>query len=242
MGMLVQRQFCVASDDREEFERQSREGVWVNMRYNGAQMIAYGTWAFGAPGDVVITHSVYEDADHWTATRAWGAFATEAARVEETAPIRAIYAGRLRLARHSCATIINYDAALSEPTPRYRQVGEPLAALPPTFGPRSIVAQTTYQLVPDGHAQFRVLSTEAIWPWYTSAGARLMIFGHDPLASRHEVVTLLAFRDISAWHRLGQPEGDTPEHITAAWRDREQVILSQKTKLLMVGTRFGQSV
>ena len=35
MSILVQRQFCVASDDRKEFERQSREGVWVNMRYNG---------------------------------------------------------------------------------------------------------------------------------------------------------------------------------------------------------------
>lgn len=50
MGILVQRQFTVAGDDRAEFERQSRLGVWEDMRYNGAQMIAFGSWAFGAPG------------------------------------------------------------------------------------------------------------------------------------------------------------------------------------------------
>ena len=41
MGLLVQRQFSVATDDRAEFERQSRLGVWENMRYNGAQMIGF---------------------------------------------------------------------------------------------------------------------------------------------------------------------------------------------------------
>ncbi len=242
MGILVQREFLVAVDDRDEFERQSREGVWVNMRHNGAQMIAYGIWAFGAPGDVVITHSVYQDFDHWTATRLWGTFATETKRVEETAPIRAIYAGRLRLVQHSRASIINYEPDISEPTPRYRHVGEPLAELPPTFGPRSIVAQTTYQLKPNGQAQFQALSTEAIWPWYTSEGARLMIFGYDPLASNHEVITLLAFRDISDWHRLVRPQGVASEQVTIAWCGREQVISSQKTKLLMVGTQFGRPV
>jgi hypothetical protein len=242
MGILVQREFLVPVDDRDEFERQSREGVWVNMRHNGAQMIAYGTWAFGAPGDVVVTHSVYQDFDHWTATRAWGVFATETARVEETAQIRAIFAGRLRLVQHSRASIINYDSNVSEPTPGYRHVGEPLAALPPTFGPRSIVAQTTYQLTPGGQTQFQTLSSEAIWPWYTSEGARLMIFGYDPLASTHEVMTLLAFRDISDWHRLLRPQGVASQQVTAAWRERQQVIRHQQTKLLMVGTRFGQPV
>lgn len=242
MGILVQREFVVAVDDREEFERQSREGVWVNMRHNGAQMIAYGTWAFGAPSDVVVTHSVYEDFDHWTATRPWGAFATEAGREEETAQIRAIFAGRLRLVQHSRANIINYDSELSEPTPRYRHVGEPLAPLPSTFGTRSIVAQTTYQLTPDGRDRFLALSAETIWPWYASEGARLMIFGEDPLASNNEVITLLAFRDISDWHRLVRPQAVASEAVISAWREREQVIIRQKTKLLMLGTRFGQPV
>ena len=43
MGILIQREFTVPSDDRAEFERQSRLGVWENMRHNGAQMIAFGT-------------------------------------------------------------------------------------------------------------------------------------------------------------------------------------------------------
>ena len=42
MGILVQRAFSVAPDDRREFERQSREGIWARMRYFGSDMIAYG--------------------------------------------------------------------------------------------------------------------------------------------------------------------------------------------------------
>ncbi len=57
MGILVQREFTVAGDHRQEFERQSRLGVWADMRHNGAQMIAFGSWAFGGQADVVITHS-----------------------------------------------------------------------------------------------------------------------------------------------------------------------------------------
>ena len=69
MGILVQREFTVAGDHRQEFERQSRLGTWVKMRHNGAQMIAFGGWAFGGHGDVVVTHSAYADFNHWTATR-----------------------------------------------------------------------------------------------------------------------------------------------------------------------------
>lgn len=130
MGILVQREFSVATDNRAEFERQSRLGVWENMRYNGAQMIAYGGWAFGGDGDVVVTHSVYADFDHWTATRQWGAFATEAARIEETASIRRVFAGRGRLIRRSRATLIEYDSDVSSPVVQWRKVGEPLAPQP----------------------------------------------------------------------------------------------------------------
>ncbi|MCA9852829.1 MAG: hypothetical protein KC482_04425, partial [Dehalococcoidia bacterium] len=97
MGILVQREFTVAADHRGEFERQSRLGLWENMRYNGAQMIAYGTWAFGGPGDVVVTNSVYADFDHWTATRPWGYFATSEGHIQETQALRPIFAGRNRL-------------------------------------------------------------------------------------------------------------------------------------------------
>ena len=39
MGILVQREFKVQTDDRQEFERQSRLGVWEDQRNNGSQMI-----------------------------------------------------------------------------------------------------------------------------------------------------------------------------------------------------------
>ncbi len=40
MGILVQREFMVSTDDRQEFERQSRLGLWEDQRNNGSQMIA----------------------------------------------------------------------------------------------------------------------------------------------------------------------------------------------------------
>ena len=179
MGILVQRQFSVAPDDRREFERQSRLGVWENMRHNGAQMIAYGTWAFGGRGDVVVTHSVYESFDHWTATRAWGEFATQSARVEETRHIRAIHAGRHRLIRESSARIIDYDGEISEPTPRYRNVGEPLADPPPTFGPHSIMEQTEYSLQRGGEDTLvSILRDAGIENAIIDIGGDLTVLGH----------------------------------------------------------------
>lgn len=241
MGILVQRQFSVASDDRREFERQSRLGVWENMRHNGAQMIAYGTWAFGGRGDVVVTHSVYESFDHWTATRAWGEFATQSARVEETRHIRAIHAGRHRLIRESSARIIDYDGEISEPTPRYRNVGEPLADPPPTFGPQSIMEQTEYSLQRGGEDTLVSILRDAIWPWLTSQGSRIVIFGYDPLQSDDNVVTYIAYRDISHWNELEGRRATVPDAVAAARKELHSVVVSQSSRLLMVMTKFGAS-
>ncbi len=237
MGILVQRQFSVARDDRREFERQSRLGVWENMRHNGAQMIAYGNWAFGDRGDVVVTHSVYESFDHWTATRAWGEFATESARVEETRHIRAIHAGRNRLIRESSARIIDYDDALSEPTPRYRNVGEPLAPLPPTFGPQSIVEQSEYVLHPGREDDFSSVLRESIWPSLSSNGSRVMIYGHDPLKGDDTIITYVAYRDISHWHESTL----LTDEIAQARNALRSAVASRRTQLLMVITEFGAS-
>lgn len=241
MGILVQRQFSVARDDRREFERQSRLGVWENMRHNGAQMIAYGTWAFGGRGDVVVTHSVYENFDHWTATRAWGEFATENARVEETRHIRAIHAGRNRLVTESSARIIDYDDELSEPTPRYRNVGEPLAALPSTFGPQSIVEQSEFSLQRGGEDALASTLRDTIWPWLTSQGARIVIFGHDPLQSDDNVVTYIAYRDISHWNELKGRRAKVPDAVAAAREALHPLVESQSSQLLTVMTEFGVS-
>ncbi len=235
MGILVQREFSVPMDHRTEFERQSRNGVWQNMLYNGAQMIAYGTWAFGGPGDVVTTHSVYADFDHWTATRPWGAYATDAHRVAETAPIRAIFAGRPRLITHSRAAIIDYDTELSEPAPFYRNTDDPLAPLPVTFGRQSVVAETRYQLRPEAHVSFRKLCLEERWPALRAAGARLLLIGADPLAEPSEVIEMTAFTSISHWHEV-TTESRSSKHALSAHRAET---LAETTRLLMIQTDFG---
>ena len=105
MGIIVQREFTVAPDDRLEFERLSREGVWERMRHYGSQMVAFGTWALGGSGEVVVTHSAYVDFDHWTATRPWGAFHSDREMLEETREFAAIAGGRPRLVLHSRARV-----------------------------------------------------------------------------------------------------------------------------------------
>jgi hypothetical protein len=237
MGILVQREFTVAGDHRLEFERQSRFGVWENMRHNGAQMIAFGGWAFGGLGDVVVTHSAYADFDHWTATRGWGAFATDPERVEETQHIRSIFAGRPRLIDHSRATIIEYDSELSEPTPFYRTSGDELALLPPTYGRQSIMAESRYRLRPGSETEFLELSAETLWPWLRAQDARMVIYGNDPLTTPDEVVVLTAYRSIGTWHQLSTPAGDAAH----AFGKRQSLIESEQTRLLMVQTDFGNS-
>ncbi len=238
MGILVQREFTVAGDHRQEFERQSRLGVWADMRYNGAQMIAFGAWAFGGPGDVVVTHSAYADFDHWTATRAWGTFVTDPERVEETRPIRAIFAGRQRLIDHSRATIIEYDNELSEPRPFHRNSGEELASLPPTYGRQSILAESRYRLRSGSATEFLELSADTLWPWLREQDARMMLYGNDPLTTPDEVVVLTAYRSISAWHELSTPTGDAAH----SFAKRQALIEGELTRLLMVQTDFGDSV
>jgi hypothetical protein len=239
VGILVQREFSVAIDDRAEFERQSRLGVWENMRYNGAQMIAYGAWAFGGPGEVVVTNSVYENFDHWTATRPWGFFASSPGHIEETKQIRAIFAGRPRLIRHSRATIIDYDDEASEPQPRFRNAGEPLAPLPPTFGRQSIVAQSEWLVEPGMEEEFLAVTRSVLWPWLTGEGARPLIFGRDPLAAPGSLVTMTAFRDISEWHRLRVPNEAAENDVRTAWRHRDSLLRTSTTRLLMVATDYG---
>lgn len=233
MGVLVQREFTVAGDDRQEFERQSRLGVWENMRYNGAQMIAYGVWSFGGDGDVVVTHSVYEDFDHWTATRQWGAFASEQARIEETRAIRQVFAGRGRLVRRSRASLIEYDSQVSTPQVKWRAVGEPLAPVPFSFGLQSVVAETRFR--PENPDQFFAQTVETLWPWYIEKGARPLIYGWDPLGAPGNVITYVAYPDISDFQACWQPDAS----IADVWAARDRNSPQQSTRLLMVTTPYG---
>ena len=238
MGILVQREFTVAGDHRQEFERQSRLGTWVKMRHNGAQMIAFGGWAFGGHGDVVVTHSAYADFNHWTATRPWGAFTTDPERAKETQHISPIFAGRARLIDHSRTTIIEYNNELSEPTPFYRNSGDELASLPLTYGPQSILAECRYRLHPGSEIEFQKLSEETLWPSLLAHDARMVLYGKDLLWSADEVVELVAYRSISDWHQLLTSTGKTKQVA-----DKRQALIADKqTRLLMIQTDFGERV
>ncbi|MCA9848815.1 MAG: hypothetical protein KC472_12630 [Dehalococcoidia bacterium] len=56
--ILVQREFTVPPEHKAEFERQSREGLWPTFLHFGAQMVAFGSWAFGDDSVPLVTHSV----------------------------------------------------------------------------------------------------------------------------------------------------------------------------------------
>ena len=242
VGILVQREFVVDGDDRREFERQSREGVWANMRYNGTQMIAFGSWAMNGRGDVVVTHSAYADFDHWTATRAWGAFATDPERIQETKAIRAISAGRSRLIRHSRARVIFYDDDRSEPSPFYRNNRDELARLPSTFGRQSVVAETTYAVAPDDRRGF-IERCDVVWAWQVDEGARVLIVGNDPNGSPGNIVAYVAYPTISEWERSTREiANEAPDDVRKAAAGRDWSAADQSTRLLMVATDYGEQV
>ena len=242
MGVLVQREFVVDRDDRREFERQSSQALWPNMRYNGAQMVAFGTWAMGGTGDVVITHSAYADFDHWTATRPWGAYATDASRIEETKELRAVFAGRNRLIQHSRARTIFYDDDRSEPSPFYRNNGDELSPLPATFGRQSVVSETTYNVAPD-EREMLLEACDAVWAWQVEQSARLLIVGADPLGSPGNVVAFVAYRTISDWEAsIRALVTDAPDHVLKATAERDRAAAIQSTRLLMVQTDHGGAV
>jgi hypothetical protein len=241
MGIIVQREFTVDRDDRREFERQSRLGTWEGMRYLGSQMIAYGSWALGDSGEAVVTNSAYVDFDHWTATRGWGEFNSDAERVAERAASSTIWAGRQRLVQRSRAHVIEFDDELSEPTPVFRALGEPLSALPATFGSQSVVCETSFEAGEGKRSEFIDISTDAIWPWYREQGARLTIVGRDPLRGVDQLISMVAFPSIGHWYRI-QGSSDVPTEISVALQRRAAITREQQARVLMVQTAFGDPV
>jgi hypothetical protein len=243
MGIVVQREFTVDRDDRREFERESRLGVWEGMRLLGSQMIAYGGWSLGGPGDVAVTNSAYADFDHWTATRAWGEFNSDPAMLAEREQVNAISAGRTRLVLSSRAHVIEYDDELSEPNPFHRAAGGPLSDLAPTFGLQSVVSETGFDIAAGERDEFIAISQDAIWPWYREQGARLMIVGRDPLRAVDQAVVMVAFPSIGHWHRTqGAAAANAPSEVAGALQRRALLTANQQARLLMVQTAFGKPV
>lgn len=239
--ILVQRESRVDPGDRALFEEQGREGQWPALLHFGAEMVAYGTWGFGGPDDVVVTNTAYADLDHWTATRPeTGAFYRDPAMLEETRDLRAKCARRDLLVRSSAARLFELDDAISRPHPFIRGAGQQLAAMPPTFGRGSVISERTLEIAEGRKQEFRRLSAELVWPWLESQGGRVIGFGWDLMGSSNEVMTWFAFRSLQEWYRFARPQtAHAPAHIAEAYTARANLVTAQRGRLLIIGTDWG---
>jgi hypothetical protein len=245
MTILVQREFTVLPDDRAHFEELSRTGVWPTMLRYGSLMVGFGFWAFGGPGDVLVTHSAYRDMDHWLGTRQGGDLEADSQIRAQAAEFDVSKKARLAIIQHSRARMFDLDDHLFPLDPAPRTPDEPLAIAPPTFGRGSVISELRYQLVNAGaRTEFEQISHQHIWPWLETQGGRLIGFGRDPLGPPNELVTLFAFRSLAEWHRLARPiaEEPPPAETIEAWNHRHRLITSQLGRLLRVGTDWGTPV
>jgi hypothetical protein len=161
--------------------------------------------------------------------------------IAERQEFAAIAAGRPRLIEHSRAHVIEYDDDLSEPTPVSRAPGDPLSALPPTFGLQSVFSETSFDIAVGRRTEFIDISREAIWSWYREQGARLVIVGRDPLRGVDQVVLMVAFPTISHWHRIqGTAGANAPSEVADALQRRAMITTGQQARVLMVQTAFGE--
>ncbi|TAJ18181.1 MAG: hypothetical protein EPO65_09430 [Dehalococcoidia bacterium] len=244
MSILVQREFAVAPADRPEFERQSREGLWPAFLHFGAPMVAYGTWAFGGPSDVVVTHTTYADLAHWAATRQGvGAYYQDAAMRAEIEPYLKVYGNRGEVIGSSIASLFEMDDAVSRARPVARQAGQPVPEAPPTFGRGSVISERTISVPPANLAEFRRLSAEVIWPWLESHGGRVLGMGHNLMGPSDEVTTWFAFRSLGEWYRQQHPsQMGAPAAVVGAFTSRASFVRQKSGRILMIGSDFGVKV
>jgi len=239
--IMVQRESRVAPQDRAAFEEQSREGMWPAFLHFGAQMVAYGTWGFGGPDDVVVTNHVYESLDHWAATRQeTGAYYRDPAILGELKDLHPRYAHRDELVESSAARLIELDDTVSRPRPFHRRPGQTLADVPPTFGRGSVISERTLSIVPGKKGEFRRLSAEIVWPWLESQGGRAIGLGNDLMGSSDEVSTWFAFSSLQEWYRFARPQSaHAPAHVAEAYTARANLVAAQRGRLLIIGTDWG---
>lgn len=239
--IMVQRESRVAPKDRAAFEEQSREGMWPAFLHFGAPMVAYGTWGFGGPDDVVVTNHVYESLDHWSATRQeTGAYYADAAMLQEIKDLHPRYASRDELVESSAARLIELDETVSRPRAFFRRPGQQLADLPPTFGRGSVISERTLTIAAGMKGEFRRLSAEIVWPWLESQGGRAIGLGNDLMGSSNEISTWFAFRSLEEWYRSARPQSaHAPAHVAEAYTARANMVEAQRGRLLIIGTDWG---
>ena len=239
--IMVQRESRVDPKNRAAFETQSRDGLWPAFLHFGAPMVGYGTWAFGGPDDVVVTNTVYEDLDHWAATRMeTGTYSADPAILAETKELRPKYASRDALVQSSAARLIELDASVSRPQPFHRRAGQQIADLPPNFGRGSVISERTLTIASGKKAEFRHLSTEIVWPWLELQGGRAIGLGDDLMGSSNEVITWFAFPSFQKWYRFARPQSaHAPANVAEAYTARANLVEAQRGRLLIIGTDWG---
>lgn len=242
--ILVQREFTVPREHRAEFERQSREGLWPAFLRYGAQMVAFGSWGFGGSSEPLVTHTVYEDFDHWQATRRPdGAVFQDARLNEETTEFRATFANRADLISNSTANPYELFPQTTRYRPFVRSAGQDLAEMPPTFGQGSVISERTLAIEDGRQEEFIRVSMETIWPWLESQGGRGMAIGHNMMGASNEITTWFAFPSMSLWYRCARPTtAHAPAEVVAAYTARQELVRYQRGRILTIGTDFGAPI
>jgi hypothetical protein len=247
--ILVQREFTVPRADRADFERQSREGLWPTFLHFGAQMVAFGSWAFGDNSDPLVTHTVYEDMEHWEATR--GASTLSAVRrttsyyddpaiMEETRELRSQFENRNALVSNSKAHPFEIFTQTPHPSPFRRQAGQRLAETPHNFGRGSIVSERTIALRETDRDEFIRLSAEVVWPWLEAQGGHGIAIGHDLMGASNEITTWFAFPTMALWYRCARPAAaHAPAELVDAYQRRHALVRHQRGRILVIGTDWG---
>jgi len=248
--ILVQREFAVPPESKAEFERQSREGLWPTFLHFGAQMVAFGSWAFGDDSVPLVTHTAYEDFDHWEATRGASSlnainqkqsFYEDEAIMNETEELRGKFANRNALVTSSKASPFEIIMEAPHPSPFYRRAGQRLADEPPTFGRGSIISERTIALEEGRRDEFVRLSSEVVWPWLESQGGRGIAIGHNLMGNSNEITTWFAFPSISLWYACARPAtANAPSEVVDAYQTRHSWVRHQRGRVLLVGTDWGQ--
>ncbi len=242
--ILVQREFTVPREQRAEFERQSREGLWPTFLHFGAPMVAFGSWAFGASSEPLVTHTMYEDFDHWEATRErQGAYYQDARIMEETKDLRSVFADRNALISNSSASPYEVFPQTTRHRPFARQAGQDLAAMPATFGRGSIISERTLAIEDGRQEEFIRVSMETVWPWLESQGGRGLAIGHNMMGPSNEITTWFAFPTMALWYRCARPaSAHAPAEVVAAYTSRQDLVRHQRGRILRLGTDFGTRV
>lgn len=241
--IMVQREFRVPREQRVEFERQSREGLWPAFLHFGAPMVAFGSWGFGGPSELFVTHTAYEDFAHWEATRMGGAMYQAPAMRAEIEGYLAIYGQRADIVESSEAQLFELFEGVSRPQPFTRKPGQAVPEPPPTFGRGSVISERTIALAEGTREEFLRLSRDIVWPWLETQGGRGIAIGHNLMGASNEITTWFAFRTYADWHRCTRPAtAHAPQPVVDAYNARAGMVRHQRGRMLAIGTDFGTRV